>query len=149
MTAPATDPELFELFPDAPIDHDNKDFYRGVLERRLLVHRCQACGRWHQPPLPMCPACWSTDVAFTEVSGSGTIYLLTLMHQGPAAPDVDYARTYPVASVELDEQERLRFTAGLRVRPGRRPAIGTRVHLVWGTRAGRPLPLFELEGTRR
>lgn len=145
MSGPVTDAELVERFAGVAIEHHDKEHYRGILERRLLLGRCRRCGHWHQPPLPMCPQCWSTDVGPAEVAGTGTIYLLTVMHQGPPAPDVDYTRPYPVASVDLDEQPGLRFTAGVRVGDDRRPAIGTRVHLVWSTRTGRPLPMFELD----
>lgn len=145
---PASDEELFRRFPGAGIDHDNKEHYRALLDGRLVVNRCADCGHRHHPPLPMCPRCRSTEVSADQVSGRGTIYLLTLMHQGPPAADVDYGTPYPVASVALDEQPGLRYTAGVRVRPGVRPAIGDRVHLEWVERDGHPLPRFVLDADR-
>jgi len=146
MTTP-TDVELFERFGGADVDHDNKEHYRGLLQRRLLLNRCGDCGWWHHPPLPRCPRCRSNQVVATEVGGRGTVYLLTFMHQGPPAPDVDYATPYPVASVELDEQPGLRYTAGVVGGPVP-PAIGDRVHLVWATRGDRPLPMFAVDDDR-
>ena len=84
---------------------------RGRLDRRLLINRCAACGRWHHPPHPICPHCWSTEVSAQPVAGTGTIHLAVFLHQGPPATGVDYATPYPVVTVDLDEQPGLRFTA--------------------------------------
>ena len=138
-----TDAELVDRFPRMRIDHDNKEFYRGWLQRRLLMNRCAACGQWHHPPKPICPHCWSADVHPTEVSGRGTIHLLMLLHQGPPAPGVDYsAGPHPVATVELDEQSALRLTTTIIDCPVDDIAIGQSVELAWIERDGAPFPVF-------
>jgi uncharacterized OB-fold protein len=139
----ATDTTLFDRFPAAAIDHDNKEFYRGLLDRRLLINRCRGCGRWHNPPLPMCPDCWSTDVQATPVSGDGTVYLLSLTHQGPPTTGVDYSKPHPVATVELDEQTGLRFTSAVINCEPSEVHIGMAVRLTWQWRDGNPFPVFE------
>jgi uncharacterized protein len=108
-----TDVEVLNHFPAAPIDHDNIAYYRGLLERRLLINHCADCGQWSQPPRGMCPSCWSDSVVPEPISGSGTIHLLILLHQGPLADGVDYTPAYPVAVIELAEQPGLRLTATL------------------------------------
>ena len=140
-----TDDELVERFAPYAVDHDTKDFYRGWLDHELRMNRCTSCGNWHHPPRPMCPACWSTDLTPTAVSGRGTIYLLILLHQGPPAPGVDYAvGPHPVVTVELVEQTGLRFTSTVvDVDPGDL-AIGQAVELVWLDRDGMPFPAFRL-----
>jgi uncharacterized OB-fold protein len=140
---PVSDTELLEAFPDTLVDHDNKEFYRGWLQRRLLVNRCGECGRWHHPPGPRCPECWSTAVSPTEVSGRGTVHLLVKLHQGPPAPDVDYRSPHPVATVELDEQEGLRLTSTVVNCPLGELEIGMPVQLTWIERWGAPYPVFE------
>jgi uncharacterized OB-fold protein len=140
-----SDQELLEAYPDTPIDHDTKEFYRGWLERRLLLNRCLDCGRWHNPPRPLCPDCWSRWVAPTEVSGRGVIHLLLFLHQGPPAPDVDYSRPHPVATVELAEQEGLRYTSTVVNCPPEEIKIGTPVRLTWIERWGAPYPVFETD----
>ena len=132
------------MFAHLGIDRDSAPHFRGRLEHRLLVNRCQDCGAFHQPPRPVCPRCWSVAVAATEVSGAGTIHLLTFLHQGPPAPGVDYTTPYPVVTVELDEQAGLRFTATLVGAPNESIAIGERVELRWIDRAGLPVPAFAL-----
>lgn len=146
MTDVITDEELVDRFPGHPLDHDSAAHYRGRLERRLLLHRCGACGTWHNPPKPICPACWSTDVTPTEVRGTGTIHLAIFLHQGPPAEGVDYTTPYPVVTVELDEQPGLRFTSTVVGAPNEAITIGARVRLDWIDRAGSPLPVFRLAG---
>jgi uncharacterized OB-fold protein len=139
-----SDDELIERFAGQPITHDNAEHYRGRLRRQLLMNRCQACGRWHAPPKPVCPQCWSFDVTATPVRGEGTIFMAIFLHQGPPAPGLDYTVPYPVVTVELDEQTGLRFTSTVVGAPNRDIAIGKRVRLGWIERAGAPLPVFEL-----
>ncbi|MDA8045558.1 MAG: zinc ribbon domain-containing protein [Actinomycetota bacterium] len=137
------DATLIGLFPGHSLDLDNRAFYAGWLEKELRLNRCADCRRWHHPPQPVCPACWSDQVRPTAVTGRGTIHLLIRLHQGPAAPGVDYAAgPYPVVVVELEEQAGLRFTSTI---VGYEPsdlAIGTAVELEWIERAGTPFPVF-------
>lgn len=141
MDAEATDVELLERFPDVRLDHTNKHFYRGLLQRELRLNRCGRCGWWHHRPKPICPRCWSSDVVATPVAGTGTVHLLIHLHQGPPADGVDYARPHPVATVELDEQPGLRFTSAVEGAPDDL-AIGQRVRLGWIERDGRPFPVW-------
>jgi len=143
MNTTISDKELLDAFPDTLIDHDNKEFYRGWLQHRLLLNRCVDCGHWHHPPGPMCPECWSRNVQPTEVSGTGRIYLLTKLHQGPPAPDVDYGQPHPVATVELSEQEGLRFTSTVINCALDRLVVGMPVRLNWIERWRAPYPVFE------
>jgi uncharacterized OB-fold protein len=142
-----SDEELVRKFPGVTVDHDNAGHYRGRLEKRLLVNRCRACGRWHHAPKAVCPACWSFDVVPTEVAGTGTIHLLVFLHQGPPVAGVDYATPYPVATIELDEQPGLRLTSTIVGSSNDDIRIGDRVVLDWIERAGTPLPVFRLTGT--
>ena len=138
-----SDAELVERLPRARIDHDNRRFYGGWLQRRLLINRCGECHQWHHPPKPVCPQCWSRDLQPTEVSGRGTIHLLMLLHQGPPAPGVDYsAGPHPVATVELVEQPALRLTSTVVDCAIDDIAIGMPVELTWIERDGVPFPAF-------
>lgn len=145
MTPGIDDDELVEHFRGWGIDHDTKARYRGWLSSRLLVNRCRDCRTWHEPPGPVCPACWSSRVEPTPVAGTGTIHTVTFLHQGPSVEGVDFSTPYPIATVELDEQEGLRFTATVVGAPNSEIGIGERVRLTWVERAGVPVPAFRLE----
>jgi uncharacterized OB-fold protein len=144
MNADVSDDELVQHFPGEPITHDNAAHYRGRLRRQLLINRCGECGRWHAPPKPICPDCWSTQVSAEPVGGDGVIFMAMFLHRGPAAPGVDYAVPYPVVTVELAEQEGLRFTSTVVGSENERIRIGTPVKLAWEDRGGAPMPVFEL-----
>jgi uncharacterized OB-fold protein len=138
-----SDEELVARFPDTRIDPDNRHFFAGWLEQRLLMNRCGGCGRWHHPPRPLCPQCWSFDVRPEPVKGSGTVHLLIKLHQGIPAPGVDYGQPHPVATVELDEQPGLRFSSTVIECPLEKIRIGMRVELAWVERFGAPYPVFK------
>jgi uncharacterized protein len=144
-----SDEELIDLFPGELVTHDNAEHYRGRLRRQLLMNRCVACSFWHAPPKPVCPRCWSADIRATPVAGSGTIYLLTLLHQGPPAAGVVYDPPYPVVSVDLDEQPGLRFTSTVCDVDPTDIAIGARVHLDWRILDRAPMPVFVLSDAQR
>ena len=138
-----TDEEVLAAFPDVRLDHDNKDFYRGILERRYLVNRCADCDLWHTPPRSICPHCWSTRVVATEVEGTGTVELVTFLHQGPPAPGVDYTTPYPLVAVALDGVADQRVSGTVVNAESERIEIGLKVRLVWIERDGLPYPAFE------
>ena len=140
-----SDSELVDRYDGVRLDHTNKHFYRGLLDQELLLSRCADCGWWHHRPKPICPQCWSSNIVPTPVSGNGTIHLVIFLHQGPPADGVDYeARPHPVVTVELDEQEGLRFTSTVVDAANDDIVIGKRVELTWIERDGRPYPAFQL-----
>ena len=144
MADQLTDAELVERFAHMPVDHDSKDFYRGWLDHELLLNRCDDCGRWHQPPRPMCPSCWSWNVTATPVSGRGTVHLVMRLHQGPPAQGVDYTSgPHLVVTVELAEQEGLRYTSTVANTDPASVKIGDPVELTWIERNGAPFPVFQ------
>jgi uncharacterized protein len=140
-----SDQELVDIWGDVRLDHTNKYLYRGLLEKELRLNRCADCGWWHHRPKPVCPRCWSHHLVATAVGGTGTIHLLIFLHQGAPADGVDYMTPHPVATVELDEQEGLRFTSTVIGARNDDIAIGARVSLDWTERSGRPFPVWRLD----
>ena len=137
------DEALVERLAHLPVDRDTAEHYRGYLRRELVLNRCADCGRWIHPMRPMCPACWSWNVGPTAVSGRGTVHLVTLLHQGPPADGVDYAKgPHPVVTVELEEQRGLRFSGTIVGCAPQDVRIGMPVELVWIERDGSPYPAF-------
>lgn len=131
-----TDAEMLAKFPRLPIDPDNRHYYHGLLEKKLLLSKCQACGHWDRSYYAMCPECWSTNVKPTEVSGKGTVYLLAYFHQGPHIAGVDYTGSYPVVAIELAEQKGLTITSTLVNCLKADAYIGMPVEVTWQEREG-------------
>ncbi len=136
-----TPEELYERYPNASIDHDNRHLYEGFLAGELRINRCGACATWHHPPRAICPSCWSQDVGAQAVSGSGTVALSTVLRHGHPEPGVAFP--HPVVAVDLDDAPGVRYTATVRGGTELVP-VGTRVVLDWEERAGAPVPIFVL-----
>lgn len=80
---------------------ETAEFWDACAVGKLVLPRCNACGELIWYPRLVCPFCASHDVAYTEVSGRGTIYTFTIMRRG-AGPFRD-AAPYVLAYVQLDE----------------------------------------------
>jgi hypothetical protein len=139
---------VFDTFPEVLIDHDNENFYMGLINQTLILNRCKACGTWHAEPLrSICHNCQSWDIEPTQVSGQGKVYMITLLHQGPVINGVSYSPPLPLAVIELDEQKGLRVSASLLGEDTGFNAIGKRVRLVWPHGQVAPRLAFELMET--
>ena len=134
-----SDEEVLARLPGIRIDHDNKAYYRGLLQRRLMLNRCQRCQAWHHPPKASCPTCWSWEVSPTEVAGKGQVYLFSFLNGLPAQDNP--AEPFPVVAVELAEG--VRFTSTLVNCPKAEIEIGMPVELTWIERNGAPFPAFQ------
>lgn len=142
------DAELIERFRGYTIERDTRDYYRAWLDHEVRITRCGDCARWQQPSRSHCPACWSTNMVPTAVSGRGTVALVTLLHQGSPAPGVDYtAGPHPVVTVELEEQPHLRITSTVVDAAAQDIVVGAPVELTWLDRDGIPVPAFRLTTT--
>ena len=136
-----TDREVFEHFPDVMINRDNIAHYRALLEKRLLINRCDDCGYWIYPHRPLCPECWSWNVTPTEVSGRGRVFTFTLLHQ-LRDPDSVLREPACAAAVELVERPGLRYLARIVGCPLDQIALDMPVTLTWVEDKGLPAPAF-------
>ena len=138
----ASDLAVFDYFHDVKIDHDNIAHYRGLMKRKLLINRCDDCGRWIYPHRPLCPQCLSWNVTPTEVSGQGRLYMYTIIHQS-RDPDNPLAEPMPVAAIELAEQKGLRYLSRVVNCPVDALDHDMQVSLIWIEEKGRIWPAFE------
>jgi uncharacterized protein len=97
---PATRPKR----PRPALTQDNRFFFEGAREHKLLIQRCINCGVLRHPPRPACANCRSFDWDTVTASGRGTIYSYVVNHY-PQVPAFDYPLV--VALVELEEGTRL------------------------------------------
>ena len=90
--------------PAPGVSDDNRFFWEGVKQGKLLIQRCKSCGDLHHPPGPVCPKCHSFDWDTVEASGKGTVYSFVVMHY-PEVPPFDHPN--PIGLIELEEGVRL------------------------------------------
>ncbi len=90
--------------PRPGITHDNRFFWQGVAEGKLLIQRCASCKKLRHPPAPMCRHCRSLEWDTVEASGRGVVYSY-VRHYHPQIPPFEPG--HPIAVIELEEGTRL------------------------------------------
>jgi uncharacterized OB-fold protein len=122
-----------------PLDDVHRPFWTGGSDGRLLILRCEGCGRWVHPPVATCPACGGALRA-EPVSGRATVFTYTVNHHpfNPAVPV-----PYVVAIVELEEQAGLRVVTNLVHCDVEDLAIGMPVRVAFEAHGDVFVPVFE------
>jgi uncharacterized OB-fold protein len=119
---------------------ENTFFWQAGESGKLHFIRCNACGFYVHPPVPICPLCKSREVAPCAVSGKATVVSYTINHQiwerGLEAP-------YVIAIVEIAEQRDLRLTTNIVNCSRGDVKIGMAVRVLFDKREDVWLPLFE------
>lgn len=87
-------------------------FWAATARGELAIQRCAACSRFQHPPRAVCGDCGGTDLAFTTVSGRGTVYSYTVVERA-FLPELRPVVPYAIGLVDLDEGPRL--MTGLRI----------------------------------
>lgn len=96
MPTPSRDRELA-----APaINTENKPFFDAAKHGRLLLKRCDDCGKHHYYPRRLCPHCFSARTRWVDASGRGRIYTYSVSRLGVPTP-------FALAYVTLDEGVRV------------------------------------------
>jgi uncharacterized protein len=81
-------------------------YWDGLRDRKLLMPRCDACGKYWFPPSLLCSHCNATKWTWASTSGRGRIFSYVVYHRvyHPGfADEVPYA----VSVIELDEGPRM------------------------------------------
>ena len=77
-----------------------RPFWDAAAQGRLLLPRCNACGRHFFAPEVACTHCFALDWQWVEASGRGTLYSHTVVHRPPAP---GFVVPLVLAVVDLDE----------------------------------------------
>lgn len=116
---------------EKPIPHPTpltQPFWDGVRAHKLLVQKCNSCGKLRHLPKPLCANCLSQDFTWAEMSGRGQVYTYTIMHRAPA-PSFNGELPYVVALVELEEGPRM--ITNIRECPPEQVRVGMPVKVVY------------------
>ena len=88
------------------IEAESEPYWDALRDGRLLIKRCDACGRHHSYPRPFCPHCWSDSVAWEDASGDATLYTFSIVRVNDLPPFPERV-PYVAAIVELREGPRM------------------------------------------
>ncbi|MBM4256185.1 MAG: hypothetical protein FJ147_09840 [Deltaproteobacteria bacterium] len=116
--------------PLPAIDELTKPFWQAAAQHQLALQRCQDCNYFNHPPRPLCDACLSQRLEFVPVSGRGTVYSYTVMHQ-PNIAGFEKEVPYINMLVELDEQPRLFMVSFLPISERDKIRIGGKVEVTF------------------
>ncbi|HVU72756.1 MAG TPA: OB-fold domain-containing protein [Mycobacteriales bacterium] len=116
-------------------------FWAAAAEGRLVVERCRACGTSSFPPYGACRQCRGRSMEWVDVTGTGTVYSLTV-NQQRWLPDLEVL--FAVVLVDLDDHPGVRIVGRLRGIAPEDATIGMKVRA--GTEPGpdgTSIPSFE------
>jgi len=103
---------MTEMSADKPrndlptVETDTRPYWEAAKAGKLLIARCDACGKVHHYPRPFCPSCWSEDVSWLEASGRATVYTWSTVFVNDLNP-FNTRVPYVAAVVELEEGPRV------------------------------------------
>ena len=119
-------------------------FFEHAQHGRLAFPRCDACLCVHWYPMPICPHCQGTDIAWQPVTGRGEIFSFTRVHHAFDKSRRD-ALPYVVALIVFEDAPGVQFITNLIGSPQQDIAIGRPVEAVFPASDGTSPPvLFRL-----
>ena len=77
-----------------------EQFYKFLLQGKLMAGKCERCGKTHLPPRPLCDNCFSQEFKWIEVSGKGKLLTYTIIHIAP--PQFQAIAPYAVGIIQLE-----------------------------------------------
>lgn len=95
-------------------------YWDGLREGRLVIQRCNSCGRSQHYPRVRCIHCGSRDLDWAPVSGKGETFASTVMYR-TTNPEFESLLPVPLALVRLEEG------AMIMARLDAKPAVGAAV----------------------
>ena len=118
--------------PWRPLPHldrlDTQPYWEAARRGRLVIQRCGQCRRWIWYPQRVCYSCRSSDLAWEEIGGAGTVYSFVVLRQALHPAFSDHL-PLPVALVELDEAPYVRITANVLGCPVEEISVGLEVEV--------------------
>lgn len=129
MTATNHDEHFEGLGPDAA--------YRSALkDGKMMIQRCNDCGRHIFYPRISCPHCGSIDLERKPAAGTGIVYSTSIVRQKPEA-----GGNYNISLIDLTEGVRM-MSRVVDIAP-EEVRIGMAVRAKIGELGGEPAVLFE------
>ena len=119
------------LKPGTPIpvpqaDGLDKPYWDGLREEKLLVQKCNSCGKHQWAPEWICHHCLSFDVGYTEIAPEAVLYSWE-RNWHPPHPALKDQGPYLVILVELPHADNIRMYGNLLGDPMQEVKIGSKL----------------------
>lgn len=82
-------------YPAPNISLETEAYWAAANDGKLLMKKCDDCGKTHFYPRAICPHCQSSNTSWYEASGKGVIYSYSVMRRG--------GTPFAIAYVTVDE----------------------------------------------
>lgn len=79
-----------------------RPFWEATRQHKLIIQKCEDCGKHIFYPRICCPYCFSDRVDWVESTGKGTIYSFTIVESNPPSAFIGDL-PYVIALVRLEE----------------------------------------------
>ncbi|RMF92537.1 MAG: Zn-ribbon domain-containing OB-fold protein [Nitrospinota bacterium] len=89
-----------------PITPEVKPFWDGLKEHKLMLPKCDDCGKPFFYPRILCPFCHSRRISWIQASGKGKLHAFEIAYQS-FNPEFKIPPPYILAMIELEEGPRL------------------------------------------
>ena len=77
-----------------------EQFYKFLMQGKLMAGKCLKCGKIHLPPRPLCDNCYSTEFQWLQISGKGKLVTYTVIHVAPQ--QFQNLTPYAIGIIELE-----------------------------------------------
>jgi uncharacterized OB-fold protein len=77
-----------------------EQFYKQILQGKLVGGKCKKCGKIHLPPRPLCDNCFSKEFEWIELPHKGKLLTYTVIHVAPT--QFQGMAPYAVGIVQLE-----------------------------------------------
>ena len=75
-------------------------FYKFLLEKKLMAVRCNKCGSTFVPPRPLCKNCLSTDFTWVHLENRGKLLTYTIIYVAPERFQAMAPYAYGIVEIE-------------------------------------------------
>jgi uncharacterized OB-fold protein len=134
---PGSLPKIHALGPDSW----TAPYWEAARQHRLVVARCDHCGRFRSPPTPFCAACRQQAVTYQEVSGDATIFTFSIVRHA-VIPALKEHVPYVIAIVELADAGGVRLMTNIVTDDPDSVRIGQPVRVAWDDFDDETIPRF-------
>jgi hypothetical protein len=126
--------------PKPKLDADNRAFWTGGAEGKLMLFRCHDCSSFIHPPSALCRHCLSENVGPEAVAGTGLVDTYTINYQA-WAPGMDVP--FVIARVAVDGAPGVYLTTNIINCPVDAVDVGDKVRVTFEQQEEIYYPLFE------
>ena len=89
-----------------PITPEAKPYWDGLKEHKLMLPKCDDCGKPFFYPRILCPNCHSRNISWIQASGKGKLFSFQIAHRS-LNPAFKVELPCVVAMIELEEGPRM------------------------------------------